>query len=117
MLGGVAGTRLKSSFFPKDLSHLSYVDVYLPEDAAISATTDAVAEADKIIRRVTDEYGKAHHRKENVLHSIASFLGGGAPRFWYSLSPQQRQFNYAQIVIELENDETPPSSSTLCSRR
>src|SRR5262249_55213256 len=37
-LGGFAGSHLRSSFFPKDLSYLSYVDIFLPEDASIAAT-------------------------------------------------------------------------------
>src|SRR5262249_44123775 len=35
-LGVFAGARTKSSFFPKDLSYLFYVDVFLPEDASIN---------------------------------------------------------------------------------
>ena len=31
--GGLAASRLKSDFFPKDLSYLSYLDVWLPEGA------------------------------------------------------------------------------------
>src|SRR5262249_30337879 len=41
---------------------------------------------------------------KEVVRSVATFVGGGAPRFWYSLSPQQRQPNYAQLVVEI-NDE------------
>src|SRR5262249_1743656 len=37
-VGAFAGTRLRSSFFPMDLSYLSYVDIYLPEDSSIAAT-------------------------------------------------------------------------------
>jgi len=105
--GGFAGSRLRSSFFPKDLSYLSYVDIYLPEDASISATTEAATEADKIIREVTEEYAKEEAgsaKPRDVLHSITTFIGGGAPRFWYSLAPQQRQLNYAQLVVQVTDD-------------
>jgi|GEM_PF-93471 len=106
--GGFAGSRLRSSFFPKDLSYLSYVDIYLPEDASISSTTDAATEADRVVREVAEEYGrervKAGEEPRDVLRSITTFIGGGAPRFWYSLAPQQRQLNYAQLVVEVTDD-------------
>src|SRR5262249_51517929 len=37
-LGGLFGGQLKSQYFPQDLQYLSYVDVWLPEDAPVSAT-------------------------------------------------------------------------------
>src|SRR5262249_10793435 len=33
----------------------------------------------------------------------SSFIGGGAPRFWYSLSPEAMHPNYAQVVMVFEN--------------
>ena len=43
VLGGVFSPMLKPQFFPKDLSYLSYVDVWLPPDAPLGAT-DAVTQ-------------------------------------------------------------------------
>jgi multidrug efflux pump subunit AcrB len=42
--------QLKPQFFPKDLSYLSYVDVWLPEDTPVKATEEAARLAEKIIR-------------------------------------------------------------------
>src|SRR5262249_17246735 len=71
LAGGVfGGMRLKSSFFPKDLSYISYVDLYLPEDASISATTEAAMAADRIIREVAAKYGEDQKRSEGVLRSV-----------------------------------------------
>jgi multidrug efflux pump subunit AcrB len=40
---------------------------------------------------------------------ITSFLGGGAPRFWSTVTPEQQQSNYAQIVVEVrDKHETAP---------
>jgi multidrug efflux pump subunit AcrB len=39
-LGGIFMSRLRTEFFPKDLSYLSYLDVWLPEDAPLSATNE-----------------------------------------------------------------------------
>src|SRR4051794_1938216 len=41
-----AAKTLKTAFFPQDLSYLSYVDVWLPEDAPLSATREKAAEAE-----------------------------------------------------------------------
>jgi multidrug efflux pump len=36
-----------------------------------------------------------------ILRRLTTFVGGGGPRFWSSLSPEPRQGNYAQIIIEV----------------
>src|SRR5829696_1784050 len=60
LLGGVLMSQLKTQFFPKDLSYLSYVDIWLPDDAPLSATNEAAAHTEAIIREVIGEYGKHH---------------------------------------------------------
>jgi len=102
--GAFAGTKLRSSFFPKDISYLSYVDIYLPEDSSIAATQSLAAEAGQVVVDVTEELGHAQGGKTGpraILRSVTTFVGGGAPRFWYSLAPQQQAPNYAQLVIEV----------------
>ncbi|MCU1293120.1 MAG: AcrB/AcrD/AcrF family protein [Bryobacterales bacterium] len=39
---------------------------------------------------------------------VTSFVGGGGPRFWFSLSPQPKQLNYAQVIVELKDKELTP---------
>ena len=100
VLGGWLFTRLNSQFFPKDLSYLSYVDVWLPSDAPLGAT-DAVAQrAETVIRKEAERFGEEHHRKD-VLKSLTTFAGGGGPRFWFSVDPERQQLNYAQILVEV----------------
>jgi multidrug efflux pump subunit AcrB len=102
VLGGWLFTRLNSQFFPKDLSYLSYVDVWLPPDAPLGAT-DAVAQrAETVIRQEAERFGSEHHRKD-VLKSLTTFVGGGGPRFWFSVDPERQQLNYAQILIEVSD--------------
>ena len=96
--------RLKNAFFPHDLSYLSYVDVWLPEDAPISATTETARDVDRVIRDTLDAYAKSHakeHDGKPVLKSLTTFIGGGGPRFWFSVVPEQQQLNYAQLVVEV----------------
>jgi multidrug efflux pump subunit AcrB len=101
---GYAG-RLRQAFFPKDLSYLSYVDVWLPEDAPVSATTETVRHADEVIRNTLAQYAKEHpdpHRPGGrLLQSITTFIGGGGPRFWFSVTPEMQQPNYAQLIVEV----------------
>jgi multidrug efflux pump subunit AcrB len=94
--------RLKQAFFPKDYSYLSYVDVWLPEDSPLSATAETAREADDVIRETLDEWSKTHRSESGkpALKSITTFIGGGGPRFWFSVTPEVQQANYAQLIIE-----------------
>jgi multidrug efflux pump subunit AcrB len=94
--GGWFGTQLKPQYFPKDLQYLSWVDVWLPEDAPLSATRQATDEVEAVIREVTSEH-------KIGLKSLTTFIGGGGPRFWISASPEPTQLNYAQVLIEVTN--------------
>ncbi|HWT03759.1 MAG TPA: efflux RND transporter permease subunit [Pyrinomonadaceae bacterium] len=106
-LGGFFMLRLKTQFFPKDLSYLSYVDVWLPEDAPFQVTNEAAARSEEVIREVIEEFGKEEPdedgRPRQVLKSLTTFVGGGGPRFWFSLSPELQQLNYAQIIIQVKD--------------
>jgi multidrug efflux pump subunit AcrB len=92
-LGGVFAKNLKQQFFPKDLSYLFYVDVWLPEDAPLLATNRVSMEAEAIVREVVGE----------KLESVTSFVGGGGPRFWNTVTPEQQQANYAQILVQVKD--------------
>jgi multidrug efflux pump subunit AcrB len=107
VLGGLIASTLKPQFFPKDLSYLSYVDVWLPNDVPLIETNKAATKAEQIIREVTDEYSKEEEqktgKKHDTLKSLTTFVGGGGPRFWFSVSPELQQLNYAQIIIQVQD--------------
>ncbi len=98
-------THLRQQFFPKDLSYLSFVDVTLPEDSVIASTDQKAALVEQTIVRVADEYGRQHPGEDGkpreVLGSLTTFVGGGGPRFWFSVAPELLQTNYAQVIIRL----------------
>jgi multidrug efflux pump subunit AcrB len=112
VLGGILMTQLKTQFFPDDLQYLSYIDVWLPTDAPLEVTNNTAFDSENVIRAVADEYGRAHPAKdgkpERVLKSITSFVGGGGPRFWFSVSPEIQQLNYAQLIVEVVDKEVTP---------
>ena len=88
-------SRSSTQFFPKDLPYLSYVDIWLPEDAPLSATREVGdgRRGDPPVARVV---GHASEDGEARLVSVTTFVGGGGPRFWFSFAPEPRQTNYAQ---------------------
>ena len=106
-LGAFFMSQLKTQFFPKDLSYLSYVDVWLPEDAPLEATNKAAVHTEAVIRDAIREYAEHHPVKDGkppeILRSLTTFVGGGGPRFWFSVSPEQQQLNYAQIIVEVND--------------
>ncbi|MCU0686083.1 MAG: efflux RND transporter permease subunit [Polyangiaceae bacterium] len=111
VVGGLTGVKLRQMFFPTDSVPLSYVDVFLPEGATIESTRAAAAAADEVIREVAERHGRARPGPRGeprpVLRSVTSFLGTPAPRFWYSLAPKEPLPNYAQLLLEVyENDDS-----------
>lgn len=94
--GSYTASGLKQQFMPKDLSQLAFIDIFLPEDASISSTRQVVQQVEKIAQEVTTA-------EEKPLEALSSFAGGGAPRFWYSLSPEPSHPNYAQVVLQFKD--------------
>lgn len=110
LFGGFIGSTLRQQFFPKDLSHLAYVNIYLPEDAPFTAANTTAAEVEQLIQRLSAQ----EHR---VIESLDTFVGGGSPRFWYSLAPEQRHANYAQVIMVFGNEhDTAPFVPLLQAR-
>lgn len=103
-LGVLLMGRLRTQFFPDDLQYLSYVEIWLPPDASLASTNTAAIQAEAIIHKVIAEYEKTHPGEDGkpqpMLKSITSFVGGGGPRFWLSVSPELQQLNYAQLILE-----------------
>jgi len=108
VIGALVASTLKSSFFPADVQYLSYVDIWMPNEATLSSTNETVIKADQVIQDVARKYSKDKKNNKVVLGSLASFVGGGSPRFWSTVTPQQQQKNYAQIIIKLtDKNDTP----------
>lgn len=112
-LGIVMAKQLKSQFFPDDVQYWATVDVWLPNDAPLTATSESAREAEEVIREAAAAYGEQRPGKDGkprqILHSLTTFNGGGGPRFWMSVSPEIQQLNYAQIILQIEDKEDMPS--------
>ena len=84
-----AVAQIKTALFPKDLSYLSYVDIWAPEDATVSETRHLAEQAAGVLNRTLEDWGKTHPdadgRPRHLLKSLTTFIGGGGPRFWFSV--------------------------------
>ncbi|MDP3427797.1 MAG: efflux RND transporter permease subunit, partial [Humidesulfovibrio sp.] len=103
----VMKAQLKDQFFPYDLSHLAYVDIWLPEDASVLASDQAARKADVVIAQAAAQYALEHPKNggkdRKVIKSMTVFIGAGGPRFWFSVTPELGQPNYAQILLEIND--------------
>ena len=112
VLGGYLGHQLKTQFFPDDVQYLSFLDIWLPNDAPLFVTNHTAMRVEEAVRATTEKYGREHPGKDgqprHVLQSLTTFVGGGGPRFWFSVTPQLQQPNYSQIIIELVDKEDTP---------
>lgn len=111
-VGGLVSTRLKTAYFPEDVQYWSYVDVWLPNGSTVLASNDTAQQVEAVVRQTVAEYAREHPSKEykqdDLLRYLTSFIGGGGPRFWFSISPELQQANYAQVVIELADKNATP---------
>jgi multidrug efflux pump subunit AcrB len=105
LLGGLIGNQLKAQFMPKDLSYLAYIDVWLPTDSALVETNSVARQTEDVVREVSADFARKHDPKnsQDILQSLTTFVGGGGPRFWFSVSPEMQQLNYAQIIIQTKD--------------
>ncbi len=108
MLGGFGlGRGLKVSFFPTDVQYLFTIDVWAPLDTSVPTTAEITEHLDVLIRKTVEE-AHANGTIDMGLQSISSFAGGGAPRFWQTLTPQVSQRYYGQIVVEMMDKQDTP---------
>jgi multidrug efflux pump subunit AcrB len=110
--GGVLLTRVKTAFFPDDVQYWSYVDVWLPNGSSVTASNDTATQVETVVRETVEQYAREHpskkYRPEELLRYVTSFVGGGGPRFWFSVTPELQQTNYAQVLIEIADKNVTP---------
>src|SRR5579864_2070487 len=110
LIGAFAASHLKSQFFPEDVQYWFYLDIWLPNDVPLTATNDTAMRAEQVVRKVIEAAPKLGSKDErgHLLKSLTTFTGGGGPRFWFSVSPEMPQTNYAQIIVEVTYKEATP---------
>jgi len=111
VIGGLFASRLKTQFFPDDVQYWFYLDVWLPNDTPLSTTNDTTLRAEQVVRQVIANVAPSISKPEDekkLLKSVTSFVGGGGPRFWFSVTPEAPQTNYAQVIVEVSDKEATP---------
>jgi multidrug efflux pump subunit AcrB len=111
LIGGLVASHLKQQFFPEDVQYWFYLDIWLPNDVPLTATNDAALKAERVVRQVVEGLAKTVSEIEpgkHLLTSMTSFIGGGGPRFWFSISPEAPQTNYAQVIVQVTDKEATP---------
>jgi multidrug efflux pump subunit AcrB len=111
LIGGFVASHLKQQFFPEDVQYWFYLDIWLPNDVPLSVTNDVAIKAEQVVRQVVEDSAKTALKQEagkHLLTSLTSFIGGGGPRFWFSISPEALQANYAQVIVQINDKEATP---------
>jgi multidrug efflux pump subunit AcrB len=111
LIGALAASRLKQQFFPEDIQYWFYLDIWLPNDVPLTATNDAALRAEQVVRKIVEGSEKTVSKEakgKHLLTSITSFIGGGGPRFWFSISPEAPQTNYAQVIVQVSDKDATP---------
>ena len=84
---------VQQQFFPISERPELFLQIKLPEGSSITATTAAVAEAERLLEGDDD-----------VIHATA-YVGQGSVRFWLGLNPQLPNPSFAEIVILSKDTE------------
>jgi multidrug efflux pump subunit AcrB len=111
LAGGFIASHLKQQFFPEDVQYWFYLDIWLPNDVPLTATSDAAVRAEEVVRQIVESSANKVSKEksgQHLLTSMTSFIGGGGPRFWFSISPEAPQTNYAQVIVQVSDKEATP---------
>lgn len=105
MLVGSLMLPVGSQFFPQDNRDLFYIEVVLPEGASIAQTNAAMQTVEDTLLRLGDN-GKMSPQR---LAGYYAHAGGGAPRWYLSLSPEPPTSNYANILVRTTDARHTPT--------
>jgi multidrug efflux pump subunit AcrB/outer membrane protein TolC len=87
---------VKQQFFPLAERDQFVMDIWLPEGSRTEATDAAVRRVEQAIK------------SDPMIKNYSSFIGSGAPRFYYDISPQPPAENFAQILVNTHSVSQTP---------
>lgn len=85
---------LENSFFPDSTSNQFMVHYWLPEGTDIRRTSEDLSKLEKFVAKL-----------EGV-KSIATFVGGGAPRYLLVYSPEKEYSSYGMLLVTVDDYRT-----------
>ena len=81
---------VKQVFFPPSTTPIFLVDYWLPEGSDIRQTDEDIAEI------------QSHVKDLEKVEYVTAVIGGGAPRFMLTYTPEKSYAGYAQLIIRVE---------------
>ncbi|MGI5832026.1 MAG: efflux RND transporter permease subunit [Thermoguttaceae bacterium] len=90
VLAGVGFQRIPQIFFPRTIRTQFMVDYWLPEGSSVNSVEKDVTEIERYIMA------------QPGVVNVASFLGGGPPRFYLPYEPEIDNTSYGQLVVNTE---------------
>lgn len=87
---------VKQQFFPLAERDQFVMDIWMPEGTRVEVTDAAVRKIENAISH------------DPLVKNYSSFIGTGAPRFYYNVSPQPPAENYAQILVNTASVSKTP---------
>src|SRR5205085_6339763 len=91
---GIGLGALKQQFFPTSDRPEVLVEVRLPEGTSIETTTATVEKLEHWLR------------KQSEAKIVTSYIGQGAPRFFFAMAPELPNPAFAKIVVLTPDAET-----------
>ncbi|HWJ23543.1 MAG TPA: efflux RND transporter permease subunit, partial [Gemmatimonadaceae bacterium] len=88
-------------FFPLNEREQFIIDVWMPAGTRVEGTG-------AVMRRL-----EAELRRVDGVRSVTSFVGAGAPRFYYNLNPEPPTPNYGELMV---NTVSPEATSEIIRR-
>ncbi|TKB58588.1 efflux RND transporter permease subunit [Ferrimonas aestuarii] len=95
-LTGILITKVTVNFMPSSDRAITFVDYWLPQGGDIQQTAADMAKIEDWLLQQPE------------VESIASFIGGGAPRFTVTYEPEPNDPAYGQILVNLQHFEQIP---------
>ena len=84
---GLGMTFVQQQFFPNSARAELFIETRMPEGSSIEATTRAALAAEALVKGDPD------------VHHVSTFVGAGAPRFFFALNPALPNPSFALTVI------------------
>jgi multidrug efflux pump subunit AcrB len=100
MIAGASFNLVPQQFFPSSSRREVLVELELPAGASYEATKRYATRVDSLLAA------------DSAAREVTSYIGGGSPRFFLSLNPEQRNAGYAQFIIQTASLEESSALST-----
>lgn len=97
-LYGAISLPVGSQFFPRDLRDQFVVEVWLPENVAISQTDTVVRQVEQALQKLsptTNEHGEEVQR----ILGMRTFVGSGGAKWYLGRNPESRKPNYGEVLV------------------